>query len=178
MSTLIRTLNIQLQGGKGIRRHHDWSCGELLAWALGVLIGNSWFGRPSIFGTYRLPHFRQSAPLHTKTPLFSALVEVRLFARRTNVFSAQTLPRPRLDFDKPWHAFTFWGWTAELSLRGYPCQWAYVLKEYAELEWTIDIRPSTIVWVVYALVFFFGTISKRQHTAYLCGYWFLRCLQY
>ena len=34
------------------------------------------------------------------------------------------------------------------------------LKEYAELEWPIDIL-ITIVWVVYAIVFF-GTIMKRK----------------
>ena len=38
-------------------------------------------------------------------------------------------------------------------------------KEYAELEWPIDILIA-IVWVAYAVVFF-GTIAKRKMASHL-----------
>ena len=43
-------------------------------------------------------------------------------------------------------------------------------KEYAELEWPIDIL-ITVVWVVYALVFF-GTILKRKVKHIYVANWF------
>ncbi len=43
-------------------------------------------------------------------------------------------------------------------------------KEYAELEWPIDIL-ITIVWVAYAVVFF-GTIMKRKTKHIYVGNWF------
>ena len=43
-------------------------------------------------------------------------------------------------------------------------------KEYAELEWPIDIL-ITIVWVAYAIVFF-GTIMKRKTKHIYVGNWF------
>jgi cytochrome c oxidase cbb3-type subunit 1 len=44
-------------------------------------------------------------------------------------------------------------------------------KEYAELEWPIDIL-ITIVWVVYAFLFF-GTIAKRKTTHIYVANWLL-----
>jgi len=43
-------------------------------------------------------------------------------------------------------------------------------KEYAELEWPIDIL-ITIVWVAYAIVFF-GTIMQRKTKHIYVGNWF------
>ena len=43
-------------------------------------------------------------------------------------------------------------------------------KEYAELEWPIDIL-ITIVWVSYAIVFF-GTVMKRNVSHIYVGNWF------
>jgi cytochrome c oxidase cbb3-type subunit 1 len=43
-------------------------------------------------------------------------------------------------------------------------------KEYAELEWPIDIL-ITLVWVAYAVVFF-GTIAKRKVTHIYVANWF------
>jgi cbb3-type cytochrome oxidase subunit 1 len=47
-------------------------------------------------------------------------------------------------------------------------------KEYAELEWPIDIL-ITVVWVSYAVVFF-GTLMKRKVAAHLRGQLVLRRL--
>ena len=43
-------------------------------------------------------------------------------------------------------------------------------KEYAELEWPIDIL-ITVVWVAYAVVFF-GTIAKRRVSHIYVANWF------
>jgi cytochrome c oxidase cbb3-type subunit 1 len=43
-------------------------------------------------------------------------------------------------------------------------------KEYAELEWPIDILIA-VVWVAYAIVFF-GTIVKRKVTHIYVANWF------
>jgi cytochrome c oxidase cbb3-type subunit 1 len=68
-------------------------------------------------------------------------------------------------------SFVFWGWqlvilAAAISL---PMGWTQG-KEYAELEWPIDIL-ITIVWVAYAVVFF-GTIIKRRVSHIYVANWF------
>ena len=57
--------------------------------------------------------------------------------------------------------FTFWGWQLVIVLcRGDAAAGHHQGKEYAELEWPIDVL-ITLVWVVYAVVFF-GTIGMRK----------------
>jgi cytochrome c oxidase cbb3-type subunit 1 len=68
-------------------------------------------------------------------------------------------------------SFVFWGWqlvivAAAVSL---PMGWTQS-KEYAELEWPIDIL-ITVVWVAYAIVFF-GTIIKRRVSHIYVANWF------
>jgi cytochrome c oxidase cbb3-type subunit 1 len=58
-------------------------------------------------------------------------------------------------------AFTFWGWQLVIVLAAITLPLGITQgKEYAELEWPIDIL-ITLVWVAYAVVFF-GTIAKRK----------------
>jgi cytochrome c oxidase cbb3-type subunit 1 len=67
--------------------------------------------------------------------------------------------------------FTFWGWQIVILLAAITLPLGITSgKEYAELEWPIDIL-ITLVWVSYALVFF-GTIAQAQGFPYLCGNWF------
>ena len=57
-------------------------------------------------------------------------------------------------------AFTFWGWQLVIVLAAITLPLGITTsKEYAELEWPIDVL-ITVVWVVYAVVFF-GTIARR-----------------
>ena len=68
-------------------------------------------------------------------------------------------------------SFVFWGWqlvilAAAISL---PLGWTQG-KEYAELEWPIDLL-ITVVWVAYAVVFF-GTIIKRRVSHIYVANWF------
>ena len=68
-------------------------------------------------------------------------------------------------------AFTFWGWTAVIVLAAITLPLGITTsKEYAELEWPIDIL-ITLVWVAYAVVFF-GTIMKRKTPHIYVANWF------
>ena len=58
--------------------------------------------------------------------------------------------------------FTFWGWQAVIiaAVITLPMGLSQS-KEYAELEWPIDVL-ITIVWVSFAIVFF-GILLELQH---------------
>ncbi len=70
----------------------------------------------------------------------------------------------------------FWGWQAVIVAAAISAAaWATRSgKEYAELEWPIDILIA-VVWVAYAIVFF-GTLGKRKVRAHLRGQLVLRRL--
>ncbi|WP_234353092.1 cbb3-type cytochrome c oxidase subunit I, partial [Achromobacter xylosoxidans] len=68
-------------------------------------------------------------------------------------------------------AFTFWGWQVVIVGAVITLPLGYTSsKEYAELEWPIDIL-ITLVWVAYAIVFF-GTIVKRRAKHIYVANWF------
>ncbi len=68
-------------------------------------------------------------------------------------------------------AFTFWGWQAVIISAVITLPLGITSsKEYAELEWPIDIL-ITFVWVSYAIVFF-GTIVKRKIKHIYVANWF------
>ncbi len=68
-------------------------------------------------------------------------------------------------------AFTFWGWQAIIISAVITLPLGYTSsKEYAELEWPIDIAIA-IVWIAYATVFF-GTIVKRTTSHIYVANWF------
>jgi len=106
-------------------------------------------------------------PLHTNAVIFafggSALIG-------TSFYVVQRTCHTRL-FAGPLASFVFWGWqlvilSAAISLPLGITQG----KEYAELEWPIDLL-ITIVWVSYAIVFF-GTIVKRRVSHIYVANWF------
>ena len=67
--------------------------------------------------------------------------------------------------------FTFWGWQAVIVLAIITLPMGMTTtKEYAELEWPIDILLA-FVWVSYATVFF-GTIVKRRTSHIYVANWF------
>jgi cytochrome c oxidase cbb3-type subunit 1 len=68
-------------------------------------------------------------------------------------------------------SFTFWGWQAVILSAAISLPLGFTqAKEYAELEWPIDILIA-IVWVSYAIVFF-GTIAKRKIKHIYVANWF------
>ncbi|MEO8037335.1 MAG: cytochrome-c oxidase, cbb3-type subunit I [Betaproteobacteria bacterium] len=106
-------------------------------------------------------------PLHTNAVIF-AFGGCALFA--TSYYVVQRTSHVRL-FGEKLAAFTFWGWQAVIVLAAVTLPLGYTSgKEYAELEWPIDIL-ITLVWVSYAIVFF-GTIMKRKVAHIYVANWF------
>lgn len=112
-------------------------------------------------------HFGRLRPLHTNAVIF-AFGGSALFA--TSYYVVQRTCQARL-FGGRLAEFTFWGWTLVIVLAAITLPLGYTSgKEYAELEWPIDIL-ITIVWVSYAVVFF-GTIMKRKTPHIYVANWF------
>ncbi|HEY2978593.1 MAG TPA: cytochrome-c oxidase, cbb3-type subunit I [Burkholderiaceae bacterium] len=67
--------------------------------------------------------------------------------------------------------FVFWGWQLVIVLAAVTLPLGYTQgKEYAELEWPIDLLIA-VVWVAYAIVFF-GTIGTRRVRHIYVANWF------
>ena len=110
---------------------------------------------------------RSSASLHTNAVIF-AFGGCAPFA--TSYYVVQRTCQTRL-FSDGLAAFTFWGWQAVIVLAVITLPQGFTSsKEYAELEWPIDIL-ITLVWVSYIAVFF-GTIMKRKAKHIYVGNWF------
>ena len=111
--------------------------------------------------------FGRLRPLHTNAVIF-AFGGCALFA--TSYYVVQRTCQTRL-FSDGLAAFTFWGWQAVIVLAVITLPQGFTSsKEYAELEWPIDIL-ITIVWVAYAIVFF-GTLATRKVKHIYVGNWF------
>jgi cytochrome c oxidase cbb3-type subunit 1 len=106
-------------------------------------------------------------PLHTNAVIFafggSALIG-------TSFYVVQRTCHVRL-FAGGLASFVFWGWQLVILLAAisFPMGWTQS-KEYAELEWPVDVL-ITVVWVAYAIVFF-GTIIKRRVSHIYVANWF------
>jgi cytochrome c oxidase cbb3-type subunit 1 len=73
--------------------------------------------------------------------------------------------------------FTFWGWNLVIVLAVITLPLGLTTgKEYAELEWPIDLLIA-VVWVSYAIVFF-GTVGTPQGPPHLRGQLVLRRLHH
>jgi len=106
-------------------------------------------------------------PLHTNAVIF-AFGGSALFA--TSYYVVQRTSHARLFCDRL-AAFTFWGWQAVIVLAAVTLPLGITsAKEYAELEWPIDVLIAA-VWVSYAVVFF-GTLFKRKVPHIYVANWF------
>jgi cytochrome c oxidase cbb3-type subunit 1 len=106
-------------------------------------------------------------PLHTNAVIF-AFGGSALFA--TSYYVVQRTCQTRL-FAGPLAAFTFWGWQLIIVLAAVTLPLGITTsKEYAELEWPIDLLIA-VVWVAYAIVFF-GTLATRKVSHIYVANWF------
>ncbi len=111
--------------------------------------------------------FGRLRPLHTNAVIF-AFGGCALFA--TSYYAVQRTSQARL-WGGPLVAFTFWGWQLVIVAAAITLPLGITTsKEYAELEWPIDVL-ITLVWVAYAVVFF-GTIVKRKVKHIYVANWF------
>jgi cytochrome c oxidase cbb3-type subunit I len=106
-------------------------------------------------------------PLHTNAVIF-AFGGSALFA--TSYHVVQRTCQTRL-FAPALAMFTFWGWQVVIVLAAVTLPLGITSgKEYAELEWPIDLLIA-VVWVAYAVVFF-GTIGIRKVRHIYVANWF------
>ena len=111
--------------------------------------------------------FGRLRPLHTNAVIFafggSALIGTSYYVVQRTCNAVLAFPKLA--------AFTFWGWQVVIVAAAITLPLGYTsAKEYAELEWPIDIL-ITLVWVSYAIVFF-GTIAKRKQAHIYVANWF------
>ncbi|MBI1307375.1 MAG: cytochrome-c oxidase, cbb3-type subunit I [Bacteroidetes bacterium] len=133
---------------------------------VGVIIATQLF-EPAMNLNLRYVTFGRIRPLHTNAVIF-AFVGNAIF---TGVYySLQRLLKARM-FSDVLSKIHFWGWqliivSAALTLpMGFTSS-----KEYAELEWPIDIA-ITIIWVVFGWNMI-GTIVKRRERHMYVAIWF------
>ena len=138
----------------------------IIGMAVGVFIASQLAWPALNFGIPWLT-FSRLRPLHTNAVIF-AFGGCALFA--TSYYIVQRTCKTRLF--APYLAwFTFWGWnlvivgaiiTLPLGLTS--------AKEYAELEWPIDIMIA-LIWVVFGINMF-ATIAKRRERHLYVAIWF------
>ncbi len=111
--------------------------------------------------------FGRLRPLHTNAVIF-AFAGNTIFAGI--YYSSQRLLKARM-FSDALSAIHFWGWQLIIVSAAITLPLGItVSKEYAELEWPIDIA-ITLIWVVFA-VNFFGTLVKRREKHLYVSLWF------
>jgi cytochrome c oxidase cbb3-type subunit 1 len=111
--------------------------------------------------------FGRLRPLHTNAVIF-AFGGCALMA--TSLYVVQRTGQTKLISDAA-AAFVFWGWQLVIVLAAVSLPLGYTsAKEYAELEWPIDILIA-VVWVAYAYVFL-GTVAIRKTSHIYVANWF------
>ncbi len=118
---------------------------------------------------FGLPYtsFGRLRPLHTNAVIF-AFVGNAVFAG--SYWILQRTLKTRL-FNSRLANVHFWGWQLIIVLGAITLILGYTTgKEYAELEWPLDIL-ITLVWVVYGVVMF-GTILQRRVKHLYVAIWF------
>ena len=111
--------------------------------------------------------FGRLRPLHTNAVIF-AFAGNAFFTGA--YYSTQRLCKTRM-FSDFMGRFHFWGWQAIIVAAAITLPMGFTqAKEYAELEWPIDIAIA-VVWVVFA-VNFFGTLKKRRERHLYVALWF------
>jgi cytochrome c oxidase cbb3-type subunit 1 len=111
--------------------------------------------------------FSRLRPLHTNAVVF-AFGGSALFA--TSYYVVQRTCHTAL-FAPGLASFTFWGWQVVIVAAAITLPLGITTtKEYAELEWPIDLLIA-VVWVSYAIVFF-GTLVKRKVEHIYVANWF------
>ncbi|MEC7121086.1 MAG: cytochrome-c oxidase, cbb3-type subunit I [Pseudomonadota bacterium] len=138
----------------------------IVGMGLGVFIASQ-LAWPALNFDIEWLSFGRLRPLHTNAVIF-AFGGCALFATSYYIVqrTCQTeLFAPRLAW------FTFWGWQAVIVAAVLTLPLGLTSsKEYAELEWPIDLLIAA-VWIAYGVVFF-GTLIKRRTSHIYVANWF------
>jgi cytochrome c oxidase cbb3-type subunit I/II len=136
--------------------------GMLVGLLIALQLANPFFN----FNTSWLS-FGRLRPLHTNAVIF-AFAGNAFFTGC--YYSTQRLLKARM-FSDALSKFHFWGWQAIIVSAALTLPLGFTqAKEYAELEWPIDIAIA-VVWVAFA-VNFFGTLARRRERHIYVALWF------
>ncbi len=138
----------------------------LVGFSAGLLIACQLFF-PDLNLNLQFTTFGRLRPLHTNAVIF-AFVGNGMFMGI--YYSLQRLCKARMFSDfLSW--FNFWGWQAIIVSAAVTLPLGLTTsKEYAELEWPIDIAIA-VVWVAFSINLF-GTIVKRREKHLYVAIWF------
>lgn len=146
-------------------------CNATIFWGVvGMLVGLLaavqlyWPGANLGMGITTFSHIR---PVHTNAVIF-AFVGNAIFMGV--YYSLQRLCKARM-FSDMLSKIHFWGWQLIIVAAAISLPLGFTTsKEYAELEWPIDIAIA-IVWVIFGINMF-GTIIKRREKHMYVAIWF------
>jgi len=111
--------------------------------------------------------FGRLRPLHTNAVIFAFVGNIIFMGV---YYSLQRVCKARM-FSDMLSRIHFWGWQLIIVLAAVTLPLGLTTsKEYAELEWPVDIM-ITLIWVVFA-VNMFGTIIKRREKHMYVAIWF------
>ena len=111
--------------------------------------------------------FGRLRPLHTNAVIFAFIGNAMFMGI---YYSLQRLCKARM-FSDLLSKINFWGWNAIIVSAAITLPLGFTSsKEYAELEWPIDIA-ITLIWVVFT-VNLLGTIIKRREKHIYVAIWF------
>ncbi|HYG21662.1 MAG TPA: cytochrome-c oxidase, cbb3-type subunit I [Verrucomicrobiae bacterium] len=138
----------------------------LVGFSAGLLVACQLFW-PELNLNLQFTTFGRLRPLHTNAVIF-AFVGNGMF---TGIYySLQRLCKARM-FNDSLSWTHFWGWQLIIVAAAITLPLGLTSsKEYAELEWPIDLA-ITAVWVVFAINFF-GTIVRRREKHMYVAIWF------
>ena len=112
--------------------------------------------------------FGRLRPLHTNAAIF-AFAGNAIFA--AIYYSTQRLCKARM-FSDTLSKLHFWGWQLIILCAALTLPAGFTQgKEYAELEWPIDLLIA-VVWVGFFGVNFFGTLARRRERHLYVALWF------
>jgi cytochrome c oxidase cbb3-type subunit I/II len=138
----------------------------LIGMTVGLLVALQ-FVFPSLSFNFAPTTFGRIRPVHTNAVIF-AFVGNGIF---TGVYySLQRLCKARM-FNDTMSKIHFWGWQGIIVAAALTLFAGFTTgKEYAELEWPIDIAIA-LVWVIFGWNMF-GTILKRRERHLYVAIWF------
>ncbi len=147
----------------------NFAYATILWGVVGMLVG-LWIALELVFPSMNITQygsFGRLRPLHTNAVIF-AFVGNGIFMGV--YYSLQRLCKARM-FNDTLSAIHFWGWQLIIVAAAITLPLGLTSgKEYAELEWPIDIA-ITIMWVVFGWNMF-GTILKRREKHLYVAIWF------
>ncbi len=138
----------------------------LVGMLVGLLIASQLFD-PALNFNLQFTTFGRIRPIHTNAVIF-AFVGNAIFMGVYH--SLQRLCKARMYSDRL-SKFHFWGWQTIIVVGAITLAMGFTSsKEYAELEWPIDIAIA-VVWIAFGINMF-GTILKRREKHLYVAIWF------